>query len=298
MQISIKLDNKKRYSFVFLFIFPHCNGCATITKNITQKPVVLPPPPLNKFLLDTKEYARIRHLTQSYIKDSQMHITQEQIANVKASLRTRMAMIDFDILGRTLAYSPYMPRANKEFFIRNERQNTPKLAHTFHIESTTDTSSLLYQTTQMEEETHFDAYVLNLCPQYTQESAKDPMQHLESISLLRRHSTLPIIHIDIFIDKYQILESALFGADTLLIPAAPLEGKALKELLNFARRLEFDVFVGADNKDELKKAIFSGADMLFLPQESFKELLSLVPNTQVIATNHPNEYGVDIWLRG
>ncbi len=56
--------------------------------------------------------------------------------------------------------------------------------------------------------------------------------------------------------------------------------------------------MGADNKDELKKAIFSGADMLFLPQESFKELLSLVPNTQVIATNHPNEYGVDIWLRG
>lgn len=51
MQISIKLDNKKRYSFVFLFIFPHCNGCATITKNITQKPVVLPPPPLiNSYL--------------------------------------------------------------------------------------------------------------------------------------------------------------------------------------------------------------------------------------------------------
>ncbi len=41
---------------------------------------------------------------------------------------------------------------------------------------------------------------------------------LESISLLRRHSTLPIIHADLFVDSYQILESALFGADSLLIP--------------------------------------------------------------------------------
>lgn len=111
--------------FFCLFIhIPPLQWLCYDNQKYNTKTCCITPPPLNKFLLDTKEYARIRHLTQSYIKDSQMHITQEQIANVKASLRTRMAMIDFDILGRTLAYSPYMPRANKEFFIRNERQNT------------------------------------------------------------------------------------------------------------------------------------------------------------------------------
>ena len=107
---------------------------------------------------------------------------------------------------------------------------------------------------------------------------------------------MPIIHADIFLDAYQILESALFGADTLLFSAAALESKALKELLQFAWRLSFDVFVAVRDKDELKKAIFSGANMLFIPQEKFGELLSLVPNSQVIATDCFDEYGVDMWI--
>ena len=61
-------------------------------------------------------------------------------------------------------------------------------------------------------------------------------------------------------------------------------------------RLSSDVFVAVRDKDELKKAIFSGANMLFIPQEKFGELLSLVPNSQVIATDCFDEYGVDMWF--
>ncbi len=37
--------------------------------------------------------------------------------------------------------------------------------------------------------------------------------------------------------------------------------------------------------------------MLFIPQDTFAELLSLVPNTQVIATDCADEYGVDLWIQ-
>ena len=80
------------------------------------------------------------------------------------------------------------------------------------------------------------------------------------------------------------------------IPCALHSGKSLSVLLQFARRLGFEPFVEICDKDELKRAIFSGASMLFIPKDSFEALLSLVPNSQIIATNHHNDYGVDVQI--
>lgn len=121
---------------------------------------------------------------------------------------------------------------------------------------------------------------------------------LESISLVRRHSSLPIIHADIFLDPYQILESALFGADALLLPARGLDSKRLRELLSFASRLGLECFVEVGDKSELKTAIFSGARMLYMADSALKSLLELVPNSQIIASDSTQEYGVDVWIRG
>ncbi|MCX2717770.1 indole-3-glycerol phosphate synthase [Helicobacter sp. MIT 21-1697] len=217
------------------------------------------------------------------------------------SLKARKALIDFDTLGRTLAYSPFMPRIERSFFVR-ESGKPPKIAQRVYIESTSfsiDALEPIQRAYTLEEQMeilgHFQAYMLDLCE--VMGDSHTLSSPLESIALLRRHSRLPIIHSDIFLDEYQILESALFGADTLLIPAQPLSAKSLSKLLVFARRLSFEPFIGVRNKDELKMAIFSGASMLFIPQDAFVELLSLVPNTQVIATDYPDEYGVDMWIQ-
>lgn len=221
--------------------------------------------------------------------------SEEYIKCVKESIEWRKSVIDFDTLGKTLAYSPYMPRVGRDFFIRVDK---PKTAKKFTIESFNDSSHFLQEVLHLEEKHgDFHAYMLDLCTYCENTESKEALFFLESISLLRRYSTLPIIHVDIFIDKYQILESALFGADAIFIFPKLLEGKALLELINFARKLELNVFVSVDDKDELKKAIFAGADMLFIPKEHFETILSLVPNTKVIATNYIGEYGVDMWIK-
>lgn len=222
-------------------------------------------------------------------------INKEQILYAKENLKMRKSMISFDTLGRTLAYSPYMPRIEREFFIRQDL-NPPKVATRFCIQDDFDEVMFLKEASEIEQSQPHNVLLLDLGAQYVHSGKVGLDSRLESISLLRRHSTLPIIHADIFLDAYQILESALFGADTLLFSAAALESKALKELLQFAWRLSFDVFVAVRDKDELKKAIFGGANMLFIPQEKFGELLSLVPNSQVIATDCFDEYGVDMWI--
>ncbi|RDU59604.1 beta/alpha barrel domain-containing protein [Helicobacter marmotae] len=226
-----------------------------------------------------------------------IEINRECILQASAKLKARKGMIDFDTLGRTLSYSPYMPRIKREFFIRTELRNMPKVIHTYSIANSSQHTPLLYACAKENPNKEPHAYMLDLSAQYAQNQDEECMSHLEPISLLRRHSTLPIIHADIFLDVYQVLESALFGADMLFMPIAPLDGKDFKQLLDFARRLELDVFVFIRDKDELKRAIFNGADMLFILQENFSELLSLVPNTQVIATNASDEYGVDVWVR-
>ena len=117
---------------------------------------------------------------------------------------------------------------------------------------------------------------------------------LEAISLLRRYSTLPLIHADIFFEEYQILESALFGADLLLLPCSHLDTQTLSKLLGFAHRLEMGCFVYVRDKDELKRAIFSGASALYVPESALEKLLSLIPNTQIIASDSRQKYGVDV----
>lgn len=267
-------------------------------------------------------------------------ITQEQILNVKESLKARRSVIDFETLGRTLAYSPYVPRVGREFFIRDKdskpkcAMNMPLISLNGHIQSL----DMLYQAASLEsKEVHLESnifskdaamnasinclnesadsiaphcYVLDTSIVYTDmymdkssddgnPNAQDSMLCLESVALLRRHSALPIIHSDIFLECYQILESALYGADALLMPMRFIEDKSLKELLHFAHRLGLAVFVAISDKNELKRAIFCGANMLFVPQDAYNELLGLIPNTQVIATSHTDDasdYGVDMWI--
>lgn len=242
-------------------------------------------------------------------------------------------MIDFETLGRTLAYSPFLPRVDRKFFVRDEPERQigidsvssvphcqPKNVRCLSIEPLAFTQSPethLFEASKLESEQGFESYVLDLCGMFAQKfnvmrevknegrgsgatqkiSLDSQINILESISLLRRHSTLPIIHADVFFEEYQILESALFGSDALLFPASVPNAKELSAMLNFARRVSLESFVYVRDSGELKKAIFSGASMLFIPESSLEILLPLIPNTQIIASDSAQEYGVDVHIR-
>ncbi|TLD79775.1 indole-3-glycerol phosphate synthase [Helicobacter sp. MIT 05-5293] len=219
-------------------------------------------------------------------------------------LEERKKIIDFDTLGRTLAYSPFVPRVDRDFFVREtQKESQPKLAYQWIIspyEFCQAPENYLYQGYQNEQDYRFDAYWLDLWSAFLDTDFDDRLMGfnlLESISLLRRHSTLPIIHCNVFLQPYQILESALFGADALMMPASIVSAKELQSLLDFAYRLGFVVFVGVENQNDLKKAIFSGANTLFVGREHIEEILTLIPQSCVIASDSDNQYGVDLCIK-
>ena len=66
-------------------------------------------------------------------------------------------------------------------------------------------------------------------------------------------SNLPILRKDFIIDKYQIYESRLVGADCILLIASVLNDEMLKKFTELADSLELDYIIEVHDMDELSR---------------------------------------------
>ncbi len=141
---------------------------------------------------------------------------------------------------------------------------------------------------------------------------------LEYLAGIRRYVSLPLLRKDFIVSKYQILEALVYGADFILLIAAALSRKELKELLDYTRHLGMEALVEIHDKAELTKAIASGADIIGINHrnlQSFEmnmnlcyELVPLIPNGKIIVAESGiyeheqlvdlNKAGVDAFLVG
>ena len=78
---------------------------------------------------------------------------------------------------------------------------------------------------------------------------------LEDLRAARAASTLPILRKDFMVDPYQVVESAVAGADAILLIVAALEDDALAALYAHAAELDLDVLVEVHDDEELERAL-------------------------------------------
>lgn len=69
------------------------------------------------------------------------------------------------------------------------------------------------------------------------------LSDISLVATLRRYLPYLIIHKDIFISKYQILESAVYGADMIVLDASILDFISFEILFNFASSLGLRVIL-------------------------------------------------------
>lgn len=85
---------------------------------------------------------------------------------------------------------------------------------------------------------------------------------IDDLRAARAASTLPILRKDFVIDHYQLFESAVAGADAILLIVAALEPRELLRLHADALALDLDVLVEVHDAEELEVALELDADVI------------------------------------
>ena len=123
---------------------------------------------------------------------------------------------------------------------------------------------------------------------------------LNDISIAKKLTNKPIIRKDFIIDKTQILESKLYGADAILLIAKILTRKQIEDLYKFANELNLDVLIEIESIHEISKIKNIKSSLIGINNRNLKEqkinidksinLSNLIKNKNFIVS----ESGIDI----
>ncbi len=127
---------------------------------------------------------------------------------------------------------------------------------------------------------------------------------LEHLKAIRKCVELPLLRKDFIFDEYQLYESALAGADVVLLIAAILEDELLARLIGLANELGLDALVEVHSADEMKRAARAGASIIGVNNRdltTFKvdldtsiQLVPLAPEGAILVSESGINTGSDI----
>lgn len=148
--------------------------------------------------------------------------------NLQKSLALKEGMLSYEMLGKSLSYNPYLPRV------------IPQTKDCVFVTPDEVLEKLL------KENTHTECVIVNFKGLY--EIGVPSVFDLEVLGLLRRHASSLIVHQDLFISHYQLLESLVQGSDGVILDEELLK-EDLKGMTEFAWRLGLSVFVETHKPD-------------------------------------------------
>ena len=215
-------------------------------------------------------------------------ILEEIIKKTKDDLEKRKIEFPMDWLGRSLSFNPFVPKDVKSA-LRSTDENPYRIIA--EVKKASPSKGIIREDfdpvliSQQYEKGSADALSILTEPHFFQGDK-------EYLGMIRRYVGLPLLRKDFIVDKYQLVEALVYGADFVLLIAKALSRKELKELYDYALHLGLDVLVEVHDKPDLVKAIFAGADIIGINHrnlETFEmdmklseKLIPLIPNGKII----------------
>ncbi|QPH88109.1 indole-3-glycerol phosphate synthase TrpC [Campylobacter concisus] len=240
-------------------------------------------------------------------------ILDEIIKKTKDDLEKRKADFPEEWLGRSLAYNPYVPRDVLNALRASQNEPIKIIAE---IKKASPSKGVIREDFEpikiaQEYEPYANAFSILTEPHWFKGS-------IEYITQVRRYASRPILRKDFIVDKYQILEALVYGADFILLIAKALTLNELKELLDYAHHLGLEVLVETHDASDVKKAIFAGANIIGINHRNLddftmdmslcEKLIPLLPNGKIIVAESGlyeheqlrqlSKIGVDAFLIG
>lgn len=241
-------------------------------------------------------------------------ILDEIIKKTKEDLKKRKSELNEDMIGRAMAMNPFFPR-DAINALKSTEDNPYRIIA--EVKKASPSKGVIRE--------DFDPLAIANAYEMGGASAFSVLTEphwfkgdIEYLSMIRRHTSLPILRKDFIIDRYQILEALFFGADFVLLIATALSTKELKTLLETARSLGMQALVEIHDKADLTKAVMAGSDIIGINHRNLKtfdmdmslsaKLVPLIPKGKIIVAesgihSHDqlielNKIGVDSFLIG
>lgn len=238
----------------------------------------------------------------------------EILVKTRYDLEKRKKEIPFEVLGRSLSANPYAPRDVKTALKSSKNDKFKIIAE---VKKASPSKGVIRE--------DFDP--VNIAVEYEKGGANafsvltEPhffKGNLEFIPQIRRYTKIPILRKDFIVDEYQILESLVYGADFILLIAKALSKNELKNLLEFTHKLGLVVLVETHDEEDVKNAIFAGANIIGINHRDLQtfemhmdltdKLMPLIPKDKIIVAesglkdnaqlNELHKIGVDAFLIG
>ena len=215
-------------------------------------------------------------------------ILDDIIEKTKYDLEKRKKEFTLDTLGRSLSYNPYTPRDVKKFLTATKEDPIRIIAE---VKKASPSKGIIRE--------DFDP--LLIAQEYSKAGANaisvltEPhffKGDLEYLTGIRRYVETPLLRKDFIVDKYQIVEALVYGADFILLIAKALTKKELQELYDYALHVGLEVLVEIHDMEDLKKAMACGAHIIGINHrnlETFEmdmdlchKLIPFIPNGKII----------------
>lgn len=215
-------------------------------------------------------------------------ILDEIIERTKEDLEKRKKDFSLEWLGRSLASNPYPPRDVKAFLTSTKEEPIRIIAE---VKKASPSKGIIKEDfdplliAQAYSKSGANAISVLTEPHYFQ-------GNLEYLTQIRRYVPTPLLRKDFIVDKYQIVEALVYGADFILLIAKALSTKELKELYEYALHVGLDVLVEIHDKEDLTKTMKCGAhiiginhrnlDTFEMDMELCDKLIPMIPNGKII----------------
>ncbi len=241
-------------------------------------------------------------------------ILDEINRRTREDVERRKKEYSLDWLGRSLSANPFPPRDVKPYLTSTKEEPIRIIAE---VKKASPSKGVIKE--------DFDP--LKIAQEYSSNGANaisvltEPhyfQGNLEYLTQIRRYVPTPLLRKDFILDKYQIVEALVYGADFILLIAKSLSTKELKELYEYALHLGLEVLVEIHDKEDLTKAMKCGANIIGINHrnlETFEmdmtlcnQLIPMIPNGKIIVAESGvsnvetikrlNSIGADAFLIG